>query len=184
VVEILGLLYDGPGGTGNDAGAAAPAAEGKRRGDFERHVGQDSDQAESGPVFGVNEKVVPADPAQSRKPADRFMGDLAALAFPIDDLGGRDRERSMAQVLNEGGEQERPPVQEGVQLPVMMKIERGGGVPDILENGVEKAAAQRNPEGEGIAEIVSKLEIRPGFADIGDPAQGKTDLQGFFLDPP
>ena len=183
MVEIRGLLHDGPGGTGGDAGAAAPAAEGKRRGDLERHVGQDGNKPESGPVIGVNEKIVPTDPAKSRQPADRFVGDLAALAFPIDGLGGRDRERSMAQVLDEGGEQEGAPVQEGVQLPVMMKIERGGAVSDILENGVEKAAAQRNPEGEGIAEIVPEPEIRPGFADIGDPAQGKTDLQGFFLDP-
>ncbi len=168
MVEVIAPVLDGPGRAGRDAGPAGSAVAVERRVRLERHVREDRDQAEARAELRVDEKVVAPEPAEPGRPADVLVRDVGALPLPIDDLGGGDGKRGEASFLDAAGDEEGSPVQEGVRLPVVVEVERGRVVEDIVEDG----AAQRFPERDGPSEPRPRRrleeEILAQTRDVGD----------------
>ena len=122
----------------------APQSRVERRVRFERHVRKHRDQPEARPEPGIDEKVVAAEPAQSRRPPDVLVREVGPLPLPIDDLRGRDGQRPEALLLDVVGDEQGAAVEEEVHLPIMVEVDRGRMVMDVVEDGVAQALPQRD----------------------------------------
>lgn len=100
VIEVPGFVFDRVRRTRNPTAPAFAAAVGKRLGEIQRHGGQNTHETNLGAVLWIHQKVVSADPPQARQHGDRFMGDMAALAPPIDHLRGGDGQGLVIQILD------------------------------------------------------------------------------------
>ncbi len=178
MVKIRGTRLDRPGRAGRKAVETAPAIAAQGLVRLQRQVGKDGDQAELRAIFGMDQKVVAADPAQPGQPADLLMGEMRLLFIPIDNLRGGDRQGSGAPILNEISEDEGSAVEEEVELAIMMKVERSRVVFDIVKNGPEHPPPQPYAPGEGIAEFFLEPEFRTDFRDIGDTEEVEPDVTG------
>ena len=178
MIEILARVLDGPGRAGGGAGAARAAVPVERRRRLERHVREDRDQPEARSVFRIDQEVVAAEPAQAGGQSDVLVGDMGPLALPVDDLRGGDGQGAEALFLKGVGHEERAPVEEGVRLPVVVEIERGRAVADVVEDGA----------GEGLPERDGPSETRPRFRleketvaerrDVGDAEEVEAEVEG------
>ena len=88
---------------------------------------------------------------------------------------GSDRE---AQLLDAVGDEERAPVEEIVDLPVMVEIDRGRTVEDVLEDPVAQLLSERYGEREPVPRGGLEQEIAPHRRDVRDAEQVEPEAQG------
>jgi len=86
MVELLWSLLDGLHRTDLKTGSAGPTVSFKGGVDLEGEVGQNGDETKPGAKPFIDEEVIPTDPSEPRGPCDMFMGEMALLLFPVDDL--------------------------------------------------------------------------------------------------
>ena len=184
VVEILRPLVDGHGRARREAGPARAAGELERRPYLKGHIRQDRHQTKPGPELGIDEQVIPADPAQPRQNADLFVGDMRLLIFPIDDLRRGDGQGFETETPDMVREQKSSPVQKEIELAVVVKIERRRPVDDILKDRVQDFQAERDSSIESRLKTIGKQELVSDLPHIRDAEQGKAKVPAIFPEPP
>jgi len=107
---------------------------------------------------------------------------MRPLVFPIDDLGSGNGEGLKTEILNMVGEKKSPPVQEEIELPVVVKIERGRLGLDILENGVRKPLPQSYGPVESRFERLGEKKFFSDPGDIRRAEKRKSEVPAIFLD--
>ena len=120
VVKVLTPLPYRLRRAGLEALPAFAAAAFERIISLERHVGQHCDKPEPCPEFRVDEKIVPADPAQACQTANSLVGDMRRLLLPVKDLGCSDRNGIEAEFMDMEREKESCPVEKEIDLAVMV----------------------------------------------------------------
>ncbi len=179
MVEVLPPLFDRPGRTSGQTSPARPAIRLQGPVGLQRHIGQDGHQTDSGPEIGMDKKVVSSDVAQPGPNRDFFMGDMGRLFLHVQDLGGGNRKSPETGGLDIRGQVESRPVQEKIELPVMMKIKRRGMVFDIFKDRIQNPPRERNGPVEPASHALGKAEFRPKVGNVGDPDGGEAQVESF-----
>ncbi len=112
-----------------------------------REICQYRHKTKSGSEFWIDKKIIAADPTQAGQQSYLLMRNMGCLFFPIDDLGSRNWERIGAELLKIRGQKKSSPVEEKIELPIVMKIERSRLILDIFQDGVRYSLSKCNSPG-------------------------------------
>jgi len=178
VVEILSFLLDGAGRANLNTflAFAAVALKGPVR--LKGHVGEHRDQPEPRPVLRMDKEVAPAHPPQPGQVAHFLVGEMRFLVLPVEHLGGRDGKGSMAALLDMGCKKEGCPVEEEIELAVVVKIEGSRPVLYLLEHTADEPFSHRYSSVETIPDLFIQEEFIPDSGDVRHAEQGGPEVQG------
>ena len=184
MVEVFPPFLNGTGRAYGEAGVTRAAIPNRRGTDLEGEVGEDGQQANPCPESLGDKKIVPADPADSCRLRPVFVREMASLALPIDKLGGRDGNRPKSEVLNGAVENKTDRVEKDVDPLIVLEIERGRSIFDIVQDGIGEMVTQRD-------RVRVPLDKSGGEKDpfpvegrkISHPDQGASPLPTKGLDP-
>ena len=182
VVEILSFLLDGAGRANLNTflAFAAVALKGPVR--LKGHVGEHRDQPEPRPVLRMDKEVAPAHPPQPGQVAHFLVGEMRFLVLPVEHLGGRDGKSVVPELLDTGSKQVSCPVQEEIELAVVVKIEGSRLVLYIIENTIDEPLAYRYSPVESLFDLVIQEELIPDSGDVRHAEKRNSQVQGEFLE--
>lgn len=92
---------------------------------------------------------------------------MSLLCFPVDNLGGRNGQGIEAKVLNVRREEKCGPIQEKVELAVMMKIKWCRLVFNFFQDGVCRSFSERNRPMKSHFYGIGQAKFVPCRYDIG-----------------
>src|SRR3990172_9782482 len=99
MIESFRLLRNGSHGTSPQTGSTGTTIRRRGRIGDQRKVRQNGNETDSGSIFFIDQEVIPSDPSQSCHPRHMLVGEMSFLGLPIHNLGGRNGEGQISQVL-------------------------------------------------------------------------------------
>ena len=114
-----------------------------RRGRF----GQDGQKTNPCSIPFADQKVVPTDPSDPCGLCHMLMGEMPSLILPVDELGSGNGHGLISEVLNGIGQDEPDGIEKNVDPLIMLKIERGRSVFNVVQDGIREMVPDRNRKG-------------------------------------
>jgi hypothetical protein len=113
-----------------------------------------------------------------------LVGEVSSLGLPIHNLGGRNGEGLISQVLNGGGDRQTDTIEEDIHPLIMMKIKRSGLIFNLFQDRIGEMKSHRNPIGKPVDRRGRKKDFLLFIAGkVCHPKEGPSPLlaEGFDL---
>ena len=128
----------------------------------------------------MHEQVVQAYPPESGQVSHLLVRDVRFLVLPVNDLGGGNRESLKPELLDAGRQQQGGPVEEEIELAVVVEVKRRGFILDIFKDSVDQSLSESDSPVEFLACPLVQEEFIPDPCDIRHPEERNVQVQGEF----
>jgi hypothetical protein len=147
MIKVFSPLPDGSCRADGHAGTARTAVFFRRRVDSKGKVRQDGQEANPCSVPLADQKVVPTDPSDPCGLSHVFMGEMPSLILPVDELRSGNGRGPISEILNGMGQDEPEGIEKNVDPLIVLKIERGRFVFNVIQDGIREVVPDRNRKG-------------------------------------